>query len=79
MAWLTNLQKKPEEAKRKLAFLGALAVTFIIFLVWLASFSIRLGTEEKEAPSPSQLLSAQVKSAWQEIKDGFKVIKESFQ
>jgi hypothetical protein len=48
-----NLQKKPEESRRRIALIIAGVITLIIFGAWLATFSLRNNsTVARESGSP---------------------------
>lgn len=47
-SFLSQLRRQPEGTKSRLVFLFSLAITFVIGMFWLTSFSAQL-TEEKMA------------------------------
>ncbi len=74
--YLENLRAKPEHVRRRFAFWSSFGFTAIIFVFWLASFSV-IGSNAKatvaqaveKAGTPVQSLVASVGSFLYDIKD----------
>ena len=75
-AHLENLRSKPENVRRRYAFLSSLGFTSIIFVFWIASFSIggsavnpSVASTVNKAGSPGQSMIAGVGAFFVDIKD----------
>jgi hypothetical protein len=75
-SYLENLRAKPENVRRRFAFLWSFGITAIIFVFWLASFTV-MGNNTKntvaeavgKAGTPAQSLIAGVGSFFGDIED----------
>lgn len=81
---LENLRAKPEHVRKRIAFWSSFGITAVIFMFWLASFSMTgtpstaIASAVEKAGSPGQSLIAGVGSFFMDIKDmifGTKKIK----
>lgn len=68
------MRKKPQHIRKQYAFLVSLAVTLVIFLLWIASYGIGakpLANTGTSAPTPLSSLGASVGDAFGYIKGLF--------
>ena len=79
---LKSLQEKPEAIRRKFAFTAALALTAIIFFIWVVNFSFGIRKESaqveaRSTPSPLSVLAGQFHLFFGEIKGGIASIRNA--
>ena len=66
---IEKLQRKPERQKKQLAFFASVAITGIIVLLWLSSFSaVKTGPvpESEQTTSPLSTLTEAFGSFWRD-------------
>ncbi len=73
---LENLRARPEHIRRRIAFTGALAITLVVFVFWLASFTAMVtgrpnpvSAAVSRVESPGQSLIASVGAVFYDLKD----------
>ena len=79
---IEKLRQKPDGAKKRIAFFGALSISGIIFVIWLSviypNWKLGQSQEEKVAnlePSPISTFASTISSGFSAIKDQFLQIK----
>ena len=77
-SYIEHLRTKPEHIKKQIAFGGALGVTVIIFVFWIASITgagnnagQAVASAVAKAGTPAQSLTASVGGLFGDIKDLF--------
>ena len=75
-SYVSNLRSKPERTRKQIAFWSAFGLTAIIFVFWLASFSVFSNSTKttvaqtvSSAGAPAQSLVASVGGFFGDIKD----------
>jgi hypothetical protein len=77
-SYVEHLKTKPEHVRRRIAFLGSLGTTALIFTFWLASYTA-VGTQAQGAmakavdrvETPAQTLTASVGDFFIDVKEMF--------
>jgi len=72
---LQALQSKPESSRRKILTSASLVFTGIIFLVWIATFSVPSFTPEGSLFQKEDTQTSGAERIWGDIKRGISEIK----
>ena len=80
-----QIQTSKESFRRRLAYLSALFISFIIFVVYLAAGGLSLyqktddaASTKESVASPLEVLGQEMKFAGSQIKDGWELLSEAF-
>ncbi|MBP9856184.1 MAG: hypothetical protein KBC48_02980 [Candidatus Pacebacteria bacterium] len=68
--YIETLRHKPEALKQKVSFLLALAITFIIFFVWLSAWQTGSVAVERETTGPVVSAGSALEREWTRVKLG---------
>lgn len=73
---LENLRAKPEHVRKRIALGGAFAITLVVFMFWLASFTATITGQPNvvtvavaKVESPGESLVASVGTVFYDLKD----------
>jgi|ETNmetMinimDraft_26_1059896.scaffolds.fasta_scaffold192095_1 predicted PurR-regulated permease PerM len=71
--FLERIQSKPEGTRRRILMISTTLITFVIFLVWLGTFSVPSSVEENETNSETEknyTFISDITKGFNEITDG---------
>ncbi|KKW10562.1 MAG: hypothetical protein UY50_C0031G0020 [Parcubacteria group bacterium GW2011_GWA2_49_9] len=82
LSLISNLQRKPEHTRKKIAFVSSVVLTGVIVLFWLVSLSVResepVVAAQDEDTGPFQAVTESVGTFFADVGTAFKDMKKAF-
>lgn len=76
--FIKKLQKKPEDFRKRIAFITVFVITGIIFLIWLTALNFRFEAKEegvKKIEGPFKAIKEDIVNFYETVRGNIKDIK----